>query len=190
MRVHSNQQNEAHAARRSPFGTVDRLWLWFIEGLAALGTALIGVLMIIICADIIARNLMGSSLPLVSELGALLLVMIVSLQLATTVRANRLARTDLFFAAFLQSRPLLGSLLSAVFNLFGAAVIGGIAWASIGILGKDWSAGEFIGITGIATLPTWPFRTLILLGMAVAAIEFVVRTVSDLRSAGGREVQS
>jgi hypothetical protein len=39
---------------------------------------LIGVLMVIICADIVGRNLFGSSLPLVSELGALLLVMIVS----------------------------------------------------------------------------------------------------------------
>lgn len=183
--MHNDDRNNTGPALKPAGAAVDldRLWLWFIEGLAALGTALIGVLMIIICADIIARNLIGSSLPLVSELGALLLVMIVSLQLATTVRADRLARTDLFFASFKDRHPRLGSLLSAVFNLVGAAMIGGIAWASVGILGKDWSAGEYIGVTGIATLPTWPFRALILLGMAVAAVEFAVRTVSDLRSA-------
>jgi TRAP-type mannitol/chloroaromatic compound transport system permease small subunit len=85
---------------------------------------LIGVLMVIICADIVARNLMGASLPLVSELGALLLVMIVSLQLATTIRADRLARTDLFFVGLKTSRPRIAALLSAFFNLVGAIIIG------------------------------------------------------------------
>ena len=36
-----------------------RLWRWLVDGLAALGTMLIGVLMLIICADIVARNLPG-----------------------------------------------------------------------------------------------------------------------------------
>lgn len=75
-------------------GIVHRLWRWAVDGLAALGTLLIGVLMLLICADILARNLMGSSLPLISELGALTLVMIVYLQLAATVRADRLPRTE------------------------------------------------------------------------------------------------
>ena len=158
-----------------------RAWRWLVEGFAALGTVLIGVLMIIICADIVARNLMGASLPLVSELGALLLVMIVSLQLATTIRADRLARTDLFLVGLKRSRPKFAALLSALFNLVGATIIGLVAYASIRILGKDWASGDYIGIIGIATLPTWPFRMFILAGMTVAALEFVVRMISDLR---------
>ena len=173
-------QNPAGPQRQS---AVVRAWQWVVEGLAAFGTVLIGVLMIIICADIIARNLMGSSLPLVSELGALLLVMIVSLQLATTIRADRLARTDLFLVGLKTSHPAIGALLSAVFNLVGATIVGLIAYASIRILGKDWSSGDYIGIIGIATLPTWPFRVFILAGMAVAALEFLVRMMSDLRIA-------
>lgn len=160
-----------------------RLWHFAVDGLAAVGTGLICVLMVIICADIVGRNLLGSSLPLISELGALLLVMIVSLQLATTVRADRLARTEIFFIGFQKRHPRAGAVLSAAFNLVGAAVIGGIAWSSIRILQKDWAAGEYIGVTGIATLPTWPFRALILLGMAVAAIEFLVRAFADLKRA-------
>jgi len=176
-----HRQDPAPEGKPRRGGAADRVWHWFIEGLAALATALIGVLMVIICADIVARNLMGASLPLVSELGALLLVMIVSLQLATTIRANRLARTDLFLVGFRRSHPAMGGVISMLFNLVGAVVIGGIAWASVGILGKDWSSGEYIGVTGIATLPTWPFRILILLGMAVAAVEFLLRAASDLR---------
>ncbi|TYC52638.1 TRAP transporter small permease [Rhodobacterales bacterium] len=141
------------------------------------------VLMMIICADILARNLMGASLPLVSELGALLLVMIVSLQLATTVRADRLARTEIFFTGFRAARPRAGAGLSGVFNLVGAAVVGGIAWSTVRILGKDWASGEYIGVTGIATFPTWPFRALILLGMTIAAIQFLVLAARDFNLA-------
>lgn len=184
-----NENKTASASRKPLLPSLSRVWFVFIDGLAALGTGLIGVLMIIICADIVARNVMGASLPLVSEVGALLLVMIVCLQLATAVRADRLARTEVFFLAFRESHRRAGALLSAAFNLVGAAVIGGIAWSSLAILQKDYSSGEFIGVTGIATLPTWPFRALILVGMTVAAIQFVVATVAELRlGLGGREI--
>lgn len=142
---------------------------------------MIGVLMVIICADIVFRNLLGSSLPLVSELGALVLVMIVYLQLATTVRADRLARTDIFLPSFKRRFPKLGGVLAAVFDLVGAGMIGLIAWSTLRIFEKDLSSGEYIGVTGIATLPTWPFRALILLGVAVAAIECVVRAGYNLK---------
>jgi len=180
-----NTQNPARPQR--PGAAVYRAWQWLVEGFAALGTVLIGVLMVIICADIVARNLMGSSLPLVSELGALLLVMIVSLQLATTIRADRLARTDLFLVGLRNSHPRIAALFSALFNLVGAVIIGLIAYASTRILGKDWSSSDYIGIIGIATLPTWPFRVFILAGMAVASLEFLVRMISDLRIAVTQE---
>ncbi|AXS42001.1 TRAP transporter small permease [Breoghania sp. L-A4] len=184
------QKTEAPARRGLLASTADRIWLWLVDGLAAVGTGLICVLMLIICADIVARNILGSSLPLVSELGALLLVMIVALQLATTVRADRLARTEIFYIGFRQARPRAGALLSVVFNLVGAGIIGGIAWSSIRILGKDWTAGEYIGVTGIATLPTWPFRALILLGMSVAAVQFLVLAFQDLKAAMTHKVSS
>jgi TRAP-type C4-dicarboxylate transport system permease small subunit len=152
-----------------------------VEGLAALGTVLIGFLMLIICADIVARNLMGSSLPLITELGALTLVMIVYLQLAATVRANRLARTEIFFTAFRESRPRAGALLSAAFDLAGGLLVGLIAWSTVDIFGKDLASSEFIGVPGIATMPTWPFRALILVGVTVAAVEFLLRTYAALR---------
>ncbi len=156
-------------------GTMDRMWSVVVEGLAAVGTVLIGGLMLIICADIVFRNVLGSSLPLVSELGGLLLVMIVYLQLAATIRADRLAKTDIFLPLLTGRLSFLKRLLIALFNLVGAWMIGLIAWSTIRILEKDISSGEFIGIPGIATLHTWPFRVLILVGVTVAAVEFVLR---------------
>ena len=122
-----------------------------------------------------------ASLPLVSEGGALLVVTLVALQLAATVRAGRLARTEVFIVPFSELCPRGGMALNAVFDLVGAVVLGMIAWASVRVIEKDIAAGEFIGITGMATLPTWPFRVLILAGFAIAAIEFAVRVIGALR---------
>lgn len=155
-----------------------------VETFAALGTVLIGVLMLIICADIVARNAMGASLPLVSEGGALLVVTLVALQLAATVRAGRMARTEVFIVPFADRFPKAGAVLEGVYDLTGAVVLGIIAWASIRVIEKDIAAAEFIGVPGLATLPTWPFRVLILAGFAVAAVEFAVRILAALRRGG------
>jgi TRAP-type mannitol/chloroaromatic compound transport system permease small subunit len=155
--------------------------------MAAIGTALIGVLMVIICADVVARNMMGASLPMVSELGALALVMIVYLQLATTIRHDRLARTELFVTGFVGRHPRLGALLHAFFDFLGLASLAVIAWATIKIVGRDFSSGEYIGVTGVATLPTWPFKVAIVAGMIVSAIEFFLQVIRNLQSVAGKE---
>lgn len=153
-------------------GAVSRLWAAVVDGFAAVGTLMIGVLMIIICADIVARNAIGGSLPLVSELGALLVVVLVALQLGAAVRAGRLARTEFLIVALQARAPRLAGLLGAAFGALGAFVMAKIAFATVGVLQKDWASAEFIGVPGIATLPTWPFRLLILCGFAIAALEF------------------
>ena len=163
---------------------LERVWHRLVETFAALGTVLIGVLMLIICADIVARNAMGASLPLVSEGGALLVVTLVALQLAATVRAGRMARTEVFIVPFTDRFPKAGAVLEGIYDLTGAVVLGIIAWASIRVIEKDIAAAEFIGVPGLATLPTWPFRVLILAGFAVAAVEFAVRILAALRRGG------
>lgn len=165
---------------------LERAWHRLVETFAALGTVLIGVLMCIICADIVARNAMGASLPLVSEGGALLVVTLVAVQLAATVRAGRLARTEVFIVPFTDRFPKAGAVLQGTFDLAGAVVLGIIAWASVRVIEKDIAAAEFIGVPGMATLPTWPFRVLILAGFAIAAIEFAVRIVAALRRGTAR----
>lgn len=164
-------------------GRLTRLWRFVVDGIAALGTVLIGGLMLIICADILARNIFGGSLPLVSELGALMVVLIVALQLAASVRADRLARTMAFMAPLGERAPRTARLLDGIYALIGAAVVGGMAWASVRVFEKDWSDGEFIGTTGLGTLPTWPFRALILLGLTVAALEFLRRAIRAIMGA-------
>lgn len=173
------------SGRREP-PTV-RLWGLVADAMAAAGTAMIGVLMVIICSDVVARNLMGASLPLVSELGALALVMIVYLQLATTIRHDRLARTELFLSGFTGKHPRAGALLTAIFDLTGAAALGVIAWATVSIVGRDIASEEYIGVTGVITLPTWPFRMVIVIGMAVSTVQFLLQAVRGFQNSARKE---
>jgi TRAP-type mannitol/chloroaromatic compound transport system permease small subunit len=176
-----------HGAHRTAPGPIGRVWNLLVDGLGALGTVLIFVLMVIICADVVARNFTGGSLPMISEAGALTLVMIVYLQLATTIRHDRLARTDLFLNGFRRRYPRGGALLTGLFDLTAATALGVIAWSTVTVLERDFSRGEYIGVTGIATLPTWPFRALILLGITVAAVQCVIQVIGGLRRAAGAE---
>lgn len=158
-------------------------WNLLVDGLGALGTLLIGVLMVLICTDVAVRNTLGFSVPMVSEAGALTLVLIVYLQLATTIRHDRLARADLFYGGFRRAYPRAGAVLGAVFELTACLALGVLAWSTVTILQRDVSRGEFIGVTGIATLPTWPFRALILLGMVVATVQCALNLARALRVA-------
>jgi TRAP-type mannitol/chloroaromatic compound transport system permease small subunit len=170
---------------------VHLVWSRAVDGLAALGTIMIVLLMGMICADVFARNITGGSLPLISELGALTLVMIVYLQLGTTIRNNRLARTDFFLGAIEERSPRAAAFVSGLWDLFGIAVCAGIAWSTWGILIDDIEHHEFIGVTAGVTMQTWPFRALILVGSAVAAAQFVVQAArSFIRAAAAGESRS
>ncbi|WMS44578.1 TRAP transporter small permease [Acuticoccus sp. MNP-M23] len=175
--------NPVRGAAETERPGVTRAWAVLVDGLAALGTVMIVGLMLVVVADVLTRNILGGSLPLVSELGALMVVMIVFLQLATTVRLNRLARTDVLLAVIGQSAPRVGNVLEALFCLAGAAVSALIAWQTFNILSRDLSIGEYIGVTGVMTVPTWPFRVLILVGISVAALQFLFSAVGQLRRA-------
>lgn len=181
--------NEADGAGTDP-GARDqgamRFWNRGVDGLAALGTIMIVFLMVIIVADVVARNTMGASLPLIAELGALSVVLIVFLQLGTAVRNDRLAATEFFLDAVSVRRPAAAAIIRAVWDLAGAAVCAGIAWSSWFILWRDVEHREFIGVIGVMTMPTSPFRALIFVGAAVAAIQFLLMAANRRRGIGAR----
>ncbi|WP_435258299.1 TRAP transporter small permease [Thioclava sp. FR2] len=167
-------------------GPVGRALAWAGDGLAAVSTLLIAVLMLVICADAFARNTMGASLPLVSELGAALLVTIVYLALATTIRTNRLARTDMVLGALALFRPRFAAVLSALYDLIGAVLLGLICWAGLLTLAKDYRGDLYIGIQGVLTFPTWPFSLAIVLGLAVAVLQFLYQSWQAIRGGQAR----
>lgn len=186
MATPDESRNSGNEPRRAPDsrGALS-LWNRGVDGLAALGTIMIVALMVMIAADVLVRNVFGASLPLVAELGALTVVLIVFLQLGTTVRNDRLASADFFLEAVSARRPKVAASIRAIWDLSGAAVCAGIAWSSWGILQRDLAHSEFIGVTGVLTIPTSPFRALIFLGAVVASVQFMLLAIGRLREPAG-----
>jgi TRAP-type mannitol/chloroaromatic compound transport system permease small subunit len=157
------------------------LWGWMVDGMAAFGTILIVVLMAIIFSDVVARNLLGASLPVIAELSALTLVMIVYLQLGAAIRHSRLSRAEIIIAALHARSPRAAAVLEASFALVGAAMLAIVAWSTLSILEADLVRGRYIGVTGVLIVPVWPFRLVILFGIAVAAVQCVAQIVTAFR---------
>lgn len=167
----------APAPPASAFGRV-------VDSLNAVGSVVIAVVMVLMCADVLLRNLLNQPIDGVAELVATSIIVIVFLQLPATVRHGRMSRADLFIDPFVARRPAAGRRLRALFSLGGVLACGIIAYATAPVLARAWSDSEFWGIEGVFTFPTWPMRGVVLLGAAVAAAQYALLAVQDLSEAG------
>jgi TRAP-type C4-dicarboxylate transport system permease small subunit len=157
---------------------------WFgrlVDALNAAGSVLIGAIMLLMCADVLLRDLANRPIDGVAELVATSIVIIVFLQLPSTLRHGRMSRADLFIDPFIARRPRAGLRLRALFSLAGVFACGVIAYATWKPLARSWSDNEFLGVEGLFTFPTWPMRAVVLLGAALAAVQYLLLVVQDLK---------
>jgi TRAP-type mannitol/chloroaromatic compound transport system permease small subunit len=147
------------------------------DGMNAVGTAWIFVLMLLIVADISGRFLFNAPLPGVNEIVSLSIVGIVFMQLASTLRAGRLTRSDAALGHWRLTRPRLAQAIELISFALGAVLLAILTHASWPPLVRAWTREEYVGALGTFTAPTWPVRLVILLGSAVLALQFVVMFV-------------
>jgi hypothetical protein len=91
---------------------------------------LIAAVMLLMCADVLMRNLAGRPIDGVAETVAASIVVIVFLQLPATLRHGRMSRADLFIEPLLERRPAAGRRLRALYSAVGVFACGLIAYAS------------------------------------------------------------
>lgn len=180
MTYEANTDLEAAPAASAPTSLFGKL----VDGLNAAGSVVIGAVMLLMCADVLLRNLFNQPLEGVAEMVAASIIIIVFLQLPSTLRHGRMSRADLFIDPFIQKRPVAGRRLRAVFSLFGIFACGVIAYATWPLLTKAWVDSEFFGIEGVFTMPVWPMRAVVFLGAALAAIQYVLLVIQDLKPVG------
>ena len=175
---------EARAALDRPVGRPAKAWFGTaIDGLNGAGSVLIGAIMLLICADVVARNAFNRPIHGVAELVALSIVAIVFLQLASTLRHGRMSRAELFIDDFRQRHPFAGGLLQASFDLAGVLVCAVLVWATWPKFAAAWTGAEFVGVQGQFTAPTWPVRLVVLIGGSLTAIQYGVHVVRNVRGA-------
>jgi TRAP-type C4-dicarboxylate transport system permease small subunit len=156
-----------------------------IDALNAAGSVLIGAVMLLMCADVLVRNLVNRPIDGVAELVATSIVMIVFLQLPATLRHGRMSRADLFIDPYMRRRPRAGRRLRALFSAAGIFACGIIAYASWRPLLRSWTDDEYLGVEGVFTFPIWPMRALVVLGSALAAAQYLLLVMQDIRESLG-----
>lgn len=160
--------------RPSAFGVL-------IDGLNAVGSILIFAIMVLICADVLARNLFNQPIKGVAELVAASIVMIVFLQLASALRHGRMAQADIFIAGFSRKYPRLGHALKALFYLAGAAMLAVVFKGTLPVFMNALERQLFMGVEGVFTFPIWPIRLVVLGCAAVTVAQYLLLALRDLR---------
>jgi TRAP-type C4-dicarboxylate transport system permease small subunit len=172
---------DAPAARRGfdPVGMV-------LDGLAAIGTIWTFGLMLLICADVVGRSFLNSPITGVAEIAAHSVVGIVFLQIGATIHHRRMTRADFLIDRIRAAVPGLGRVMEALFCLIGALVMAFIAQAAWPGVENALERREFFGVQGLFTIPTWPFRALIVLGGVAGALGYLTLFIAELRGRGQR----
>lgn len=152
-----------------------------LDWLAAIGTIWTFGLMCLICADVIGRSFLNAPITGVAEIAAHSVVGIVFLQLGATVYNRRMTRADFLIDRILRVAPTLGRGIEIAFMLLGAAVMAFIAQAAWDPMWNSVARREFFGVQGLFTVPTWPFRGLIVMGGGAGALAYLVLVGTEAR---------
>ncbi len=156
--------------------------------LAAIGTIWILVLMFVIVADVLGRNFFDSPITGVAEVAGRSVVAIVFLQITAAIMSGRMTRADFLTRIIARRAPLIMRIMSVLFSLAGALVFAAIAYATWPDFIASWRRGEFFGVPGVWTIPTYPFRGVILVGASGAALAYLGLAIGHLLGAT-REVR-
>ena len=174
-------RNTGHA--QDTRGLAERVLDGLSDGLNAIGSVLIGLLTLMVCADVASRALFNQPVKGVPEMAALSIVAIVYLQISSSLKAGRWAVADLFLEK-LGHRPK--QLLQALYCVAGAAFFSLICVAVFPYVADAYQSDDYVGVPPLFTFPTWPVKALVLLGSAMCAVQFVFGALSHLRNSRSR----
>ena len=151
-----------------------------VTSLNALGTMIIIALMVLICADVVGRNLLASSLPGVIELAELGIVSLVFLQIADTLRSGKLMRSDVLINTINAMFPRLGAFMNLCFDVTGAVLFYFIVQGAFERFTDAWKGGFYLGNQGSFTAPTWPMELCVAMGSGLMCLLFITNALGHL----------
>ncbi len=171
----------------------EALPLRLLHGLMAImnaaGTAWIGVITVIITADILGRTLFNFPLIGVPEIVKVSVVAIVWLQMAHTLKIGGHIRSDVVLDHISPRGKAAINVLAAILGVF---VFGFLVYSAWPQMIEGWRVREFEGELPVR-VPTYPVRTILIVGAALTCIEFVIfgwRNARVALGAAGPEAES
>ncbi|MDH4175725.1 MAG: TRAP transporter small permease [Betaproteobacteria bacterium] len=148
-----------------------------MAGLNAIGSVWVAAITVLICADILGRVLFKFPLVGVPEIVKVSIVAIVWLQIPHTLKTGGHLRSDVVLR-FLSGRT------RAALDVFayglGAVIFGLLVYSGWDTMIQAWQMGEFEGELPVR-VPTYPLRSIVLLGAALAALQYLLMTAEAVR---------
>jgi TRAP-type C4-dicarboxylate transport system permease small subunit len=133
-------------------------------------------LSLLIVADIIGNNVYGRAIHGVREIVITSIVMIVYLQLGYAIRSHSMLRADtLLYAMPLVPRRIVMGIGYALGAAFFLMILSGTINPAV----YAWTSDEFWG-EGALRVPVWPARFMVLIGCAVATLNYVMVALIDV----------
>lgn len=144
------------------------------------GTLLIVALMVLICADVIARSAFSLPISGVPEMVSLSIVAIVFLQAPEAFRKGRFTRSEAMLNFLERRSSRLRAGLELIFALAALGIISVLLNASFPFFIKSWNRGTFIGTIGDFIAPVWPVKLVIIIGCAALIAQiglYIIRQI-------------
>ncbi len=147
----------------------------------SIGTAWVFILLIIINLDIFSRFVFNRPIRGVPEIVSLSIVALVFMQIAHTLKVGRLTRSETLLNILTRRFPKVAKILNGIFHLVGAGLFGILFQGSYSMFIKAWRIDEYVGAEGDFMAPVWPVKLIILIGSAVAIIQFLLLAFQDFK---------
>lgn len=157
-----------------------------MTALNVIGSIWVLLLMLLITVDVIGRAFFNAPLFGVPEIVKVSVVGIVWCMMAHTLRIGAHLRST-----FLLDRmpPSVRRLIEIISCLMGIAIFALIVYSGWNNTIESWRIGEFEG-EAPARVPTYPIRSLVLIGAALTAIQFLVMLVDVIRGKSLHQAQA
>ena len=151
-----------------------------LHGLMALlnivGAIWVVLLMLLVTVDVIGRAFFNAPLFGVPEIVKISVVGLVWCQMAHTLKIDAHLRSTTLVERL---PPRVRAAIESIFFLVGAVTFALIVYSGWDNMIEAWRIGEFEGEEPVR-VPTYPIRSLVLLGAALTAIQFALMTVERL----------
>jgi TRAP-type mannitol/chloroaromatic compound transport system permease small subunit len=141
----------------------------------AVGAALILTIMILTTVDVIGRYIIGSPLKGSVEISEILFLSAVYLGLSYTHLFREHVGVDLFISHLSKKRRLFLETLMLLLALFTYGVL---AWRGGGAFWTSLETGEYRW--GLISIPLWPARLMIPLGVSALCLKFIAEIVRNI----------
>lgn len=142
-------------------------------------------MMLMVVADVVGRNFLNLPITGVAEFAARSVASIVFLQLAAAICSGTMTRSDFVLRLLGKRSPVAVKALEILNVLVGCLLFLALAIISWPELIDAIDTQEFFGVQGVYTVPTWPFRALIVIGSMFAAVAYLLCIPGLLKTNSG-----